>query len=85
MRYRPTVNENVYEAIDNFFTAGVYVKTGDLFKLEESTPQLLQQAAQQLSTHLNTDTTRTIIYYELGNLNLSAFKAKDFQEISARF
>ncbi|MBE9599302.1 hypothetical protein [Pedobacter sp. MC2016-24] len=85
MRYKPTVNENVYEAIDNFFTAGVYVKTGDLFKLEESTPQLLQQAAQQLSTHLNTDTTRTIIYYELGNLNLSAFKAKDFQEISARF
>jgi hypothetical protein len=85
MRYKPTGNENVYEAIGNFFTAGIYVKTGDLFKLEESTPQLLQKAAQQLSTHLNTDTTRTIIYYELGNLNLSAFKAKDFQEISARF
>lgn len=84
-RYKPTKNKTVYEAIDSFFTAGIYVKAGDLFKLEESTPQLLEQAAQQLSQKLNKDNTRTIIYYELGNLNLSAFKAKDFQEISALF
>lgn len=84
-RYKLTDNKNVYEAVDSFFTAGIYVKTGDLFKLEESTPQLLEQAAQQLAAVLNKDNTKTIIYYELGNLNLSAFKAKDFQEISARF
>lgn len=83
--YKPTDHKNVYEAIDSFFSAGIYVKAGDIFKLEESTPHLLEQAAQQLSAHLNKDTTRTIIYYELGNLSLSAFKAKDFKEISARF
>lgn len=77
--------KDVYKAIHSFFSGGIYIKTGDIFKLEETDKALLQQAAKQLSAHLNKNENRTIIYYELGNLNLSAFKAQDFKEITAYF
>jgi hypothetical protein len=83
--FSPTTKKNVYKSLRNFFTAGIYVKAGDLFKLEETNTTLLEQAALQLAAHLNNNQKRTIIYYELGNLNLSLFKAKDFKEISAHF
>ncbi|WP_143715686.1 hypothetical protein [Pedobacter heparinus] len=75
----------VYRAASSFFTGGIYIKTGDIFKLEQTDKNTLDQAAQQLSAHLNKKHKRTIIYYELGNLNLSAYKATDFKEISAYF
>lgn len=80
-----TVNRVVYKAKRDFFKGGIYVKKGDLFKLEETEKVLLKHAAVQLTAHLNKNEKRTIIYYELGNLNLSTFKAKDFEEISAYF
>lgn len=83
--FSPTAQKDWYRATRNFFTGGIYIKTGDLFKLEETDKTLLEQAAEQLAAHLNKKEKRTIIYYELGNLNLSAFKAKDFEEISAYF
>jgi hypothetical protein len=83
--FSPMQQKDSYKAIRSFFTGGIYVKTGDLFKLEETNKVLLQQAAKQLAAHLNKNEKRTIIYYELGNLNLSAFKAQDFKEISAYF
>ncbi|SMD13377.1 hypothetical protein [Pedobacter nyackensis] len=83
--FSPTAQKDLYKAIRNFFTGGIYIKAGDLFKLEETDKALLEQAAVQLAAHLNKNEKRTIIYYELGNLNLSAFKAKDFEEISAYF
>lgn len=83
--FSPTAQKDWYRAIRNFFRGGIYIKTGDLFKLEETDKTLLEQAAVQLAAHLNKKEKRTIIYYELGNLNLSAFKAKDFEEISAYF
>lgn len=83
--FRPTVQKNVYQALSSFFMGGIYIKTGDLFKLEESNKKTLGQAAEQLSAHLNKKDKRTIIYYELGNLDLSTFKATDFKEISAYF
>ncbi|MNV58051.1 hypothetical protein D3C71_1504090 [compost metagenome] len=61
------------------------MKTGDLFKLEETDKTLLEQAVKQLAEHLNKEKQKTIIYYEIGNLNLSTFKTKDFKEISAHF
>lgn len=83
--FSPLTQENAYKATRSFFTGGIYIKTGDIFKLEETNKALLQQAAKQLAAHLNKNENRTIIYYELGNLNLSAFKAQDFKEISAYF
>jgi hypothetical protein len=80
-----TSQKDIYRAVRNFFTGGIYIKTGDLFKLEEIDKTLLKQAAVQLAAHLKKNEKRTIIYYELGNLNLSAFKAKDFEEISTYF
>jgi hypothetical protein len=83
--FSATAQKDLYRAIRNFFTGGIYIKTGDLFKLEETDKALLKQAAVQLAAHLKKNEKRIIIYYELGNLNLSAFKAKDFEEISAYF
>lgn len=83
--FSPLTQKNAYKAIRSFFTGGIYIKAGDVFKLEETDKVLLQQAAKQLAAHLNKNENRTIIYYELGNLNLSAFKAQDFKEISAYF
>jgi hypothetical protein len=83
--FSPVAQKEVYKAVRNFFTSGIYIKTGDLFKLEETDKVLLEQAVLQLAAHLNKSEKRTIIYYELGNLNLSAFKAKDLEEISAYF
>nr|WP_226904843.1 hypothetical protein [Pedobacter schmidteae] len=84
-RFEQTAQKHVYKAIKSFFSGGIYIKTSDIFKLEETDKELLEQAAAQLATYLNKKERRTIIYYELGNLNLSAFKAKDFKEISAYF
>lgn len=83
--FEPTSHKNVFKARRSFFTEGVYVKTDDLFKLEETDKQLLEEAAGQLARHLSKDEKRTIIYYEIGNLDPAMFKAKDLQEISARF
>ncbi|AOM80768.1 hypothetical protein BFS30_13205 [Pedobacter steynii] len=83
--FQPTAHKNVYKAVRSFFTGGIYVKTDDLFKLEETDKALLEQAATQLAEHLNKEEQKTIIYYEIGNLNLSTFKTRDFKEISAHF
>ena len=83
--FQPTAHKNVYKALRSFFTGGIYVKTDDLFKLEETDKALLEQAAIQLAEHLNKKEHKTIIYYEIGNLNISTFKTKDFEEISAHF
>ena len=76
---------NVYKATRSFFKEGFYIKENDLFKFEESNKQTLMQAADQVAAHLSKDSKRTIIYYELSNLNFSSFKAQDFKEISAHF
>lgn len=83
--FEPSAHQNVYRAKRNFFMSGVYVKTNDLFKLEESTPESLTTAAAQLSPYLNKKEKRNIIYYELANLDPSAFTAKDLQKVSAHF
>ncbi|MBB2149489.1 hypothetical protein [Pedobacter gandavensis] len=83
--FQATAHKNVFKARRSFFTAGVYVKTDDLFKLEETDKNLLDQAATQLARHLSRDEKRTIIYYEIGNLDPSEFNIKDLQEISGRF
>ncbi|WP_316823612.1 hypothetical protein [Pedobacter gandavensis] len=83
--FRETAHKNVFTALKSFFIEGVYVKKNDLFKLEEINKALLDQAATQLAEHLSKNEKRTIIYYEIGNLDSTEFKTKDLQEISARF
>lgn len=83
--FLPTAQKNVFKARRSFFTDGVYVKMDDLFKLEETDKALLDQAVEQLAEHLSEKQKRTIIYYEIGNLDPAIFKAIDFQEISNKF
>jgi hypothetical protein len=76
---------NVFRAKKSFFLNGVYIKENDIFKLEQMDVKTLKKAAEQLSTNLSQQKNRTIIYYELGSLNLSEFKAETLNEVSAAF
>ena len=78
-------NDHCYRAKTSFFLKGVYIKQNDIFKLEEINIETLKTAAKQLAANLPQQQNRTIIYYELANLDLSAFKAETFNKISARF
>jgi hypothetical protein len=74
---------NAFTAKKSFFLNGVYIKQNDIFKLEVTDVNLLKKAAGQLSAHLSPQKNRTVIYYELGNLNLSEFKAETINQVSA--
>lgn len=77
------LKKNAYQAKKSFFFRGVYIKENDIFKLEQTDVKTLQKAAEQLAGHLPLQQNRTIIYYELGNLDLSEFKAETLRQISA--
>lgn len=76
---------NVYRSRASFYLEGIYVKEGDLFKLEEIKKSDLLQAAAQLSASLKPLKNRNIIYYEISSTNFSSLNAKDIQEVSAHF
>jgi len=75
--------DKAYYAKKSFFLNGIYIKENDIFKLEHTDVKALEQAAKQLSSNLPPQNNRTIIYYELGNLNLSEFKAETLLQVSA--
>jgi len=74
---------NAYRAKKSFFLNGIYIKENDIFKLEHTDVKVLKRAAKQLSFYLPPQKNRTIIYYELGNLDLSEFKAETLRGVSA--
>ena len=74
---------NSYRAKKSFFFNGIYVKENDIFKVEQTDIKTLQKAAKQLSANLPSQKNRTIIYYELGNLNQSEFSAQKLNQVSA--
>lgn len=76
---------NVYRALKSFYLQGIYVKTEDLFKLEDINAESLNTAAEQVSEHLAPLQNRNIIYYEISSISSSSLNAKDIQEISAHF
>jgi hypothetical protein len=83
--FETVAGENNYRAKRSFFLAGIYVKQNDVFKLEETTANSLDMAAKQLTENLPKQQNRTIIYYELANIDLSEFKAETIQQVSDRF
>lgn len=76
---------NCYVATSSFFWGGVYIKQSDIFKLEEAGRESLLQAAQQLSKKLTAQTDRTLIFYELANINPDRLDANTIKEVSADF
>lgn len=76
---------NFYRSKKSFFLNGIYIKENDTFKLEETDLNALKKAAKQLEPYLPAQKNRTIIYYELSNLNQSEFKAQALNQISADF
>lgn len=78
-------NGNVYRARKSFYLEGIYVKTDDLFKLEEITTETLHQAARQAAEYLKPLENRNIIYYEISSVNFSTLYAKDIPQVSAHF
>ena len=76
---------NLYTAKKNFFLSGVYIKENDIFKVEETDLGTLQNAAKQLAESLPRKSNRTIIYYELSNLDPAEFSAEAILKVSDRF
>jgi hypothetical protein len=74
---------NTWRSKKSFFFNGIYIKENDIFKLEEIDVNTLKTAARQLSRYLPNQKNRTIIYYELGNLNQSEFNAQTLNQVSA--
>ncbi len=83
--FETVAGENNYRARRSFFLAGIYVKQNDVFKLEETTANSLNTAAKQLAENLPKQQNRTIIYYELANIDLSEFNAETFKQVSDHF
>jgi hypothetical protein len=78
-----TPDGNAYRAKKSFFSDGIYIKENDIFKLEETDVNALKTAAKQLSHYLPSQQNRTIIYYELGNLNQTEFTAQKLSQVPA--
>ncbi|TWI99979.1 hypothetical protein JN11_02395 [Mucilaginibacter frigoritolerans] len=76
---------NAYCAKKSFFLNGIYIKENDNFKLEKIDLNMLTMAVKQLIPYLPPQKNRTIIYYELANLNLSKFNTQTLSQISADF
>jgi len=74
-----------YTAKRSFFLNGIYIKESDIFKLEETDISSLRKAAKQLSEKLPQQNNRTIIYYELANLDPSKFNSEQLRQVSADF
>lgn len=76
---------NAYRARKSFYINGIYVKTQDVFKLEDINADRLVEAAKQASKYLLPLKNRNIIYYEISSVNLTSVYASDIQEASAYF
>ncbi len=74
-----------FRAIKSFFMKGVYIKENDNFKLEETNLDLLNKAAEQLSAKLKPLPGRTIIFYELANINLPEFTLSALNKVTDHF
>lgn len=85
-------NQNLFEALntgyrarEDFFLKGAYIRKNDVFNPEETNMNVLTKAADQLSDHLPPFKTRTIIYYELANINLPEFTPEALSKVTDRF
>jgi len=74
-----------FRAMKSFFLKGVYIKQNDNFKIEETNLELLNKAAGQLSAKLKPLPDRTIIFYELGNINLPEFTLSALTKVTDHF
>ncbi|GGI51766.1 hypothetical protein GCM10011425_29780 [Mucilaginibacter galii] len=79
------VTENAFRAKKSFYLLGIYIKQNDIFKVEETNAQSLEKAASQLAKNLPEDSKRTIIYYELANIDTTIFRAETIRQVSACF
>jgi hypothetical protein len=76
---------NSFRAVKSFFLKGIYIKENDNFKLEETNLDLLNKAAGQLSEKLKPLPDRTIIFYELANINLPEFTLSALDKVIDHF
>lgn len=81
--FEQTGTANSYRTKKSFFLEGIYIKQNDIFKLEETNLSTLNTAARQLNKNLPHQQNKTIIYYELANIDSSKFNAEALKQVSA--
>ncbi|WP_374951867.1 hypothetical protein [Mucilaginibacter sp.] len=74
-----------FRAKKSLFLKGVYIKANDNFKPEKTNADILKKAADQLSDQLPSLKNRTIIYYELANINLPEFTSETLNKVTNSF
>jgi len=66
-----------YEATDNFFFRGIFLNKGFRIKVEEISPELLQEAKMFLNKHINRD--YRIVYYHLDQTFLEQYTVEQLK------
>ena len=66
-----------YEATDNFFFRGIFMNKGFRIKVEEISPELLQEAKTFLNKHIKRD--YRIVYYHLDQLFLEQYSVEQLK------
>jgi hypothetical protein len=71
---------NIYTATSAFFYKGQYFNKGDELRIEEISPEVCKQAAEQLEKELNTGDI-TVSFYHLDSLNISRYQKEGYQQV----
>lgn len=77
--------KHLFKAVTSHFYNGIYIRQGDVFKLEEMTPATLKEAATLVARYLPKNEHRQLIYYELGNLYKTPFSAETLRAVADYF
>lgn len=76
--------DNSYVANNSFFLHGTYIMKNDIFRIEETNPEICKNAANKVANELKT-CNRSIILFDLNPQNISKYENKDFEEIFNSF
>ncbi len=87
------INKNRFEVKRSTYLGGYYLYKGDLIRLEEVSPELLNEAGVMLSERFDkfskfvkSENQETIItFYHLDTTTLSSFRYEDFEKILSQF
>ena len=83
------INKNRYAVIKSTYLNGTYLYENDWIRLEKTTPELLERAAENLSKFIKSgkfmNNEMCVSFYHLDTTTLKSFHQKDFEKILGRF
>lgn len=71
---------NRFEVVSETFCDGIFLRAGDLLRVEEVSPEVLREAAD-LSRRVPFDGFRSVAFFHLDSAGLAGFRAADFYRL----